>query len=407
MYCPRCRIKTEDEFCENCGNATVSSEEVAATTVQADMHYLMHKEIKKEKVITRAPKLTIKKIISLVAILVIGTGALIGYSLLKKQYTPKKTVEKYYNYLSNHDYDNAYKMLINTDDKFLSKDIYKNSMSKMNFNEFTIQNYNEFSKSYLPNNSQDTNISNSGNMFSVQAGGKSYPVSVVNMGKRLLIFNNYKIAADNYTIKWQFTAPTGAKILINGKEPIKTNEPNLDNAFSFNGVYKPSSAVYEIGRIFNGTYDVTATMEGAKEVNYKGLLAGKKINIVFEPNDDLTKQLKENAKSFLELYYSNASQDKYSNLVTTDSNALKRIKEFAMYRSDKAVNKIKSVEVTEQSIDDVEHAKITVKSTIDYEDSSIAIWGLQKQVGTKEKLTDFYFEKQNGKWLIVDTGYFQ
>lgn len=410
MYCPRCGIETgDDKFCENCGGATVAGEEVAATstTEQSNISYKIQKKIKNKEVSEKLPNLSIKKIISSIAIVVIIVGILIGYNIIKEQYTPRKTVEKYYNYLANKDYDNAYKMLINTDNNFLNTDIYKTSMQKVDFKQYSIKDYNskDFQQNYDNNNPQNANFNNTGNMFEVQVENYLYPISVESMGKNLLFFNNYKINANNFTVKWELTAPKGAKVLIGGKEATKSNKANIDNIFDLNNVYKPSNSTYDIERIFNGSYDVTATMEGAKEASYKGVAAGKKMDIKFEPTQELAKQLQDKARSFLDLYYSNSSQDKYSDILTTDSNVLSSINQFSGYSSNKVNNKIKDIKIIKQTIDDVDHATISIKCTIDYVDSSMVDLGMDKQTGTKDVTTDFYFERVNGKWLICDTGY--
>ena len=53
----------------------------------------------------------------------------------------------------------------------------------------------------------------------------------------------------------------------------------------------------------------------------------------------------------------------------------------------------------------MEHATITVKGTVQYEDSSLVEFGMNKLSGTKDLLTEIRFKKDNGKWLIVETGY--
>lgn len=410
MYCPRCRIEIEGSFCEICGATTVASKEVECniTASQEKISYSIQEEIKKERIKAELPKSTIKKLFSSVAILVIVIGILIGYSFLNNQCTPRRMVQRYYDYLSNEDYDSAYKMLISTDSSFLSNDIYKSSMKQLDFKNYTIKNYNsnDFQDNHdLFNGYQNSNIDNNGNMFSAQVGGELYPISVINVGKKLLFFNDYKIDADSYTVKWQFVAPAGAKISIVGKEPTKSNEPNIDSSFALNDFYKPVSLIYEIGHIFNGSYDVIATMEGAKDIDYKGAVAGRKININFEPTQDIVDQLQNKAKNFLELYYTNASQEKYSDLVTAGSNALKKINQFGFYINNKMVNKVQDVKVTNQSIDDIDHATISVTCKISYEDNSWVSLGGQMQTGIKEVTTDFYFVRQNDKWLIADTGY--
>jgi uncharacterized membrane protein YvbJ len=409
MYCPRCRIETDtDTFCESCGGATVESSEVAATTAaQAKIPFPIQKEIKAEQIKITAPKISFKKIIAIAISGVMAISILTGYKALQVQYTPKRTVERFYNYIVKEDYDNAYKMLVDTDDRFMTNDNFKAVMKQKNIKTFYIKNYNpnEFKQDYSSENPQNANLNGWGNMFTVQASSKLYPISVVENGKKLVFFKDYKINASNLSIKWQLTAPQGAKISINGKEPQISTESNLDNINIWDK-YKPTTVLYETSRIFEGSYDITATMEGAEDVKVAAAPAGKKVTLKFVPNADTVKQLQDQAKSFLDLYYTRATEDKYSELLTTDSNALKKINSFGFfYGSDKVTNKVQDIKVTKQSIDDLTHAAITVKCTIYYEDSSMGQWGGITKTGTRDMETDFYFEKVNGRWLISDSGY--
>ncbi|NFL88146.1 hypothetical protein FDB24_16745 [Clostridium botulinum] len=402
MYCPRCNIEVEnEEFCEKCGRATVASSEVAATTtLQAKITEPIREELKINKI--KVSKFNFKKIVSSIAFLAICIGIFIGYSVLKDQYTPRRTVEKYYTYLLNKDYDNAYKLLIGTDSNFLTKDNFEKSMESMNLKSYNIKNYNpnEFSFDERKSNFNATN-----NMFSVQAEEKLFPIEIQKDGKKLLFFDDYKISTDSFTTKWEFTAPKGASITIDGKEANVTNEISYDNnSFMIGSSYKADSCTYSIDNIFNGTYDVNVTMDGAKDFKASGAVAGKKLDIKFETTDELAKQLQDQAKEFLDLHYSNATQDKYSGILTPDSKVLSKTNQFGL-SSNQVINKLQDIKITKQSIDDLEHVKISVSGTISYEDSSLVQWGLNKSSGTKEINVDFYFEKQDGKWLISDTSY--
>lgn len=410
MYCPRCRIEVgEDIFCENCGGATVASSEVAATATAAQnkIPQFIQEDIQKEKIKIEAPKFSFKKVIGIAAAGIMAIGIVAGYKALQAQYTPKSTVEKFYNYIVKDDYKSAYKMLVNTDDKFLTEENFEASMKSKKIKTFYIKNYNpnEYPQSYDMNQSQK-NINGFGNMFSVQGSGKLYPVSVVENGKKLMFFKDYKIDAQTFTVRWQMSAPIGAKVTINDKEPEVSTEPNMDN-LTLGSAYKPETTLYQIDRMFDGTYDIIGTMEGAEDVKLAAAPAGKKETLVFIPKADTVQKLKEQAKAFLDLYYAKASEDKFTSLLTGDSNAMNRIKGIfgGGWGSDNVINKLQDIKVTKQSIGDVNHASITVKCTIYYEDSSMVSWGGTKQTGTNDMTTEFYFERQNGNWLIVDTSY--
>lgn len=405
MFCPRCKIETQDTFCEYCGSATVASSEVAATSTEAKTQHFQ--ESIRHDGNTIAAKFSLKKIISFVAVLVLIIGGLTTYKALQAQYTPKKTVEKFYDYLIKKDYDNAYKMLINTDDRFMTKDNFKLAMEQKDIKQYYIKdfNINEF-QNY--EDSSTANIRNLKNMFSVQASGKLYPISVAEDGSKLIFFKDYKIDASTFAVKWQMIAPQGAKISINGVEPDISDEPNYDNNMLYNTNYKPSTLIYQVDRIFQGSYDIVAKLDGAEDIKLSSAQAGKKVTIKFSPSADTLKKLQEQAKAYLDLYYSKATQDKYTSLLTTDSKAISRIGGIFggfNYSSDYVTNKLQELKITSSQLDDIDHATVNVKGSVYYEDSSLLSWYGSKQTGTRDMETEFYFERVNGNWLICDTGY--
>ncbi|WP_443660941.1 hypothetical protein [Clostridium algidicarnis] len=398
MYCPRCKVETEDTFCEKCGGATVASSEVASTIVKEKLPFTIQEE-RKEKKIRDKTKFSFKKSIKLLIVVVILIGALMGYKTLQTQYTPLNTTKVFYNYIVKKDYDNAYKMLTNTDDQFTSKDMFESYMKQKDIKSFKIQNYNANTFNAAPS---QNNIKNSGNMFTVQANETLYPIDVVENGSKFIFFKNYKIKADNFSVKWQLIAPTGAKVMVSGKTPYVSNEPNTDVSTLLNDKYKPSTVLYQINEIFNGSYDVTATMEGADKFKLVSAPTDKEVTIKFNPSTSIIKTLQEQAKAYLDLYYSNATQDKYTSIITTDNDIALKLNSDII--SSTLTNKLQDIKINTSSLDDVDHATINVKCGLSYVDSSTAMYGQSATTGTKEMTTDFYFQRVNGKWLISDTG---
>ena len=399
MYCQRCNINTEYKFCENCGGETVSTKEAPKQEEHKE-------EFNREDFKMNLPKFSKKKIISLVTgalLLVVGIG---GYSSIQSKNTPKSTVEKYFNYLADGNYSSAYKMLEGTDDKFLSEYLFKKSMEQTDFKDFKIE---EFTPEqykmvyYDPNNSTNFDITNSSNVFSVNIGLKFYPINVLKDGKKLLFFDDYKIDVKGFTTKWLVTAPKGAKVDIEVIEPNKSSQP-VGNIVTFNDNYNPMLEGYELS-IFSGNFNINSEMEGGEKVSLTDVQAGSKTDIKFEPSKELITELEGNTKKFLELYYSNSTEDKYSDIVLKGSGVLEKINQLNTFSSSKITNQLTTVEITEKKLEDMEHATITVKGTVQYEDSSLVEFGMNKLSGTKDLLTEIRFKKDNGKWLIVETGY--
>jgi len=409
MYCPRCKIETGTEtFCENCGGATVASDEVAAVTEEQTETINPIKEKNKTKSTNKkVTKKSIKRYVTITCVAIMVITGLGMYRTLQSQYTPKNEVTKFYNYVVKKDYDNAFKQMVDTDDRFMDKEDFKVAIGEKNINTFYIKSYNQadFPQSYNTDISQGSNVKNiSSNMFTVQGSGKLYAIGVNDNGSNLIFFKDYKINADSFAINWQISAPTGAKVLVNGKAPDISNQPNDDSAMPINGTYKPSSVLYQIDKIFDGSYDVTAKMDGAKDFKIVKAPAGKKVTINFNPNDSTIKQLQSQSKAYLDLYYSNATQDKYSKILTTDSDVLSKMS-LSGFGTTSVTNKLKDLTVVKSQLDDADHATMSVKGSVSYEDSSMVQFGGAKTTGTKDMTLDLYFERVDGKWLISDSGY--
>lgn len=408
MYCPRCNIEVgNDEFCENCGGKTVPSIEEAdkVKNVPEPIKEKINRINNRNTEIAK-PEFKVKKLISMIVIAVIVIGGLIGYNTLKSQYTPEKVTQRYFNYLAKKDYKDAYKLLVDTDDYFLSEPMFEKAMSAESFKTYTIKSYNQADF----NQSSDANmngkqLAQADSYFEVNCEGNLYPIGIIKKGKKFMFFDDYKILADNLTTSWTFTAPKGTKILVNGKEPKTVQEADNSGSLSLAN-YNPENVNLEISQIFKGSYDVTASMDGAINIKYDKAVAGKDITVKYSPTDILVNSLKDVTEQYLKLHFSNATKDKFSSIVASDNQLSAMTFEQAWGgSSDNGIKyTLKDITVTDKSIDDSSHAKISIDIKADYEDDTMVSWGGSKQTGTKDINTDIYFEKQNGKWLIYNTG---
>ena len=392
MICPNCKKEMgKNTFCEVCGKATVASDEITATNEKVEKTpFSLKRKLKKLS-------FSIKQIIFSIVIGILIIVGIIGYITLQAQFTPRKTVETFYNYIEKNNYDKAFKMIANTDNKFLTKNTFKIMMEQQNIKTYNIKNY-------VSNDFNGTNIIETANMFEVQANKKSYPVGIV-QNVSILFYKNYKIDPSNFSTSWKVIAPKGSKILINGVQSNLSSAININNEnSSYSDKYKPITDTYQIDKIFKGRYDITAKMDGAKGIILKAVQSGHKVTIGLNPNADTVKKLQGQIKTYLDLYYSNASQDKYKPLLTSDSDALS--KQGSMSSSLVSVtDKLNDLKITSSQLDDTNHAMVSIKGTLVSNDSSMVQYGGAKQISSSEMTTDFYFRKVNGKWLICDTGY--
>lgn len=406
MFCPKCKIEVgEDQFCGKCGEVTVASDEIVSTTEdQAPVSKPIQGDNMRKKIKVTVPKSTSKKIIWLVAFIVILIGGFIGYKVLQSKNTPQAAVNQYYTYLANKDYDNAYKMLYNTDNDFMSEDMFKKSVSNLNFKNYIIKDFNkdEF------NSTNDINSNDT--TYEVQANGVSYVAEVEQSGKKDFIFNGYKINAKNFITKnWSFDVPHKAEIYVNG---IKVNnlvtdgaENSITSQSSFtgeDGVYKTRTDTYQINSIFTGKYTVKMQLQGATDIKIKDVPVGRKVDADFKISKVIKQQLQSQAKEFLKAYYGKKDMSEF---LSSDSDVQTGIKESENVKSSAKID-IKSrgvmhddLTLQAESLDDSTHANITVEYTTDAPAQVISgvIVSEKKQEIVNKTI---YFEKVGNKWLI-------
>jgi len=403
-YCPVCGVETgQYKFCGKCGNATVVNNEIASTVEdqETNLQFGQADNINtKTKVLHSKPN--IKKTIKLVVILVILVGGFTGYKVLQTKYTPQKTVNQYYTYLANKDYHDAYKMLSNTDNDFLNEDMFKKSVEKQNFKNYSIKDFNK-------DDFEDyKDVISNATTYEVQANGVTSVAEVEQAGKKFLIFNNFKINAKNFTTKeWGFDVPKGTEIFVNGKKVnnlIENTENRSGAATGLTGkseVYKTKIENYQINNIFSGNYTVKLKLIGASDINLNEVAVGTKVSADFKMTKGLEQQLQSQAKGLLMTYYANADMTKF---LSTDNDVESELKDAEqMYNINGTNPKSRGImendiAVGSTTLDDSTHASIVETYTLKKTVLSSSITGL----GNSESPinTTFYFEKVGNKWLI-------
>jgi hypothetical protein len=405
-YCPVCKCETgKDKFCGKCGNATVVNNEIAPMVADQETKLEFNQNDntnKKSKTKVLDSKTNIKKTIKLVIILVILVGGFTGYKVLQTKYTPQKTVNQYYTYLANKDYHNAYKMLSNTDNDFLNEDMFKKSVEKQNFKNYSIKDFNkedfEDSKDIISN----------ATTYEVQANGVTSVAEVVQSGKKFLIFNDFKINVKNFTTKdWGFDVPKGTEIFVNGKKvnnSIENTENGSSAATGLTGkseVYKTKIENYQINNTFTGNYTVKLKLLGASDLNFNDVPVGTKVSANFKMTKVLEQQLQSQAKGLLMKYYANADMTKF---LSTDNDVESELKDAEqMYNINGTKPQSRGImkddlAIGATTLDDSTHASIVETYTVKKPVLASDIIGLDNSDSPIS--TTFYFEKVGSKWLI-------
>jgi len=402
MFCPRCEIDTgEDSFCEKCGGETVASDEIVSTSeVKAKFPHIIKQNNMEKKIKSTTSKVSIKTTICYIAFAVILIGGFTGYKVLQLKYTPETAVNQYYTYLANKDYTNAYKMLINTDNNFMSESMFEKSVENQNFKNYSIKLFNK-------NAFDPTEKSSNATTYAVKASGLDYVAEVMQSGKKNLIFNNYKINAKNFTSSdWDFDVPHGAEIYVNGKKVNNLVTSATENS-AVSGLNGQSSAYitktdsYQINSIFTGNYTVKMKLLGDSDLTVNNVAVGTKVSTDFKIKKSLEQQLQSQATELLKAYYGKKDMSKF---LSSDSDVESELKSSeSLYAGDTGIQPRGTMHndltVEASSLDDSTHANINVKYTVNNPVISVdkvTVLGNPDNALTKI----IYFEKTNGKWLI-------
>ncbi|HEY8891700.1 MAG TPA: zinc ribbon domain-containing protein [Clostridium sp.] len=404
-YCPVCGVEGKDQFCGKCGNATVVNNEIASTVEDQETNLQFsqaNNTNRKSKTKVLDSKTNIKKTIKLVIILVVLVGGFTGYKVLQSKYTPQKSVNQYYTYLANKDYQNAYKMLSNTDNDFLNEDMFIKSVEKQNFKNYSIKDFNK------EDFEESKDITSNATTYEVQANGVTSVAEVEQTGKEFLIFNKFKINAKNFTSKdWGFDVPKGTEIFVNGKKVNNLAENTENGSSAATGltgtteVYKTKMDNYQISNIFTGNYTVKLKLVGASDINLNEVAVGTKVSADFKMTKGLEQQLQSQTKKLLMAYYANSDMSKFLSSDNDVESELKDAEQMWNINGTKPQSRgimKNDLAIESSSVGDSTHASIVETYTLNK-----PVMSVDKTVlGNPDSpiTTTFYFEKVGNKWLI-------
>ncbi|MDS0527762.1 hypothetical protein NNC19_18895 [Clostridium sp. SHJSY1] len=336
--------------------------------------------------ITNNKKL-LKIIIPTAIVLIIIVAGFIGYKVMKP--TPEKTVQKYCDYLANKEYDKAYKMLYNTDNDFMSEEMFEVSLKSIDFKGYAIKDTNnkDYLQEYLKNSGVDIKEEEKKSAsYEVQVQGKTYIINMLQNSNGLL-FKDYKIDATKLATKWTITVPEGTEVYIGNKKIDKVSNTHFESGYD--KVYDSKIAEYTTNNIFYGNYDVTLKLDGAEDIVEENVQAGKSPSEKFKPTNELSEQLKKQVKEFLTAYY---NKDDLSKIVSSDSKIIEDYKGWQeTYK--KAVETLENdLTFSDIDLDDKTHVTVDVKYTI-----NSTVYGSPEKY---KKDKTIKFKKVDGKWVV-------
>jgi len=286
MFCSECGTKNENGslFCESCGH---KFEEVTPK-----------KKPEKEK---NEKNSIVKYIVIGAIILLIG-----GYLFLDNMFSPKKVAEGYFEALVNYDSNKLYGYLDLEESEFTTKKIFKELNKKDSENEeVKVINYN------LEKVEKSTDGMSATATFKYLLDGQkesdTYTVNLVkDKNKNWLLFDSWKINADNYTVikNYEFEIPKGSEFTIQGikvdKKYLKETEDNIDK--------------YVIPSLFSTSYDIKVKMPIGITIEDKVSINNYSDYRLDFDEDNISKKDKQKietaVKTSLENLYNNAKDKK-------------------------------------------------------------------------------------------------
>jgi len=404
MYCSKCKVDVgNEEFCEICGTKTVDKLE----NIDSESHRDNDKYFKMNK--PSMPKMNTKSFIKIGIVAVVIIALFIGYSSLKSTYSADETAKRYINNLTEGKTEEAFKMLDIKESEFINSDKFKKYVESLDVEgkESLVRASEDENKLYGAFSNMQKQYSGvmprDINFYKAQIESDIYSIVLIKKGKKFGLFDNWVVGSEELTKEWKIQAPKGSKVYVDGKEIKKIDE--AQNFSGFNTLYTPENRIYIISAIFPNDYEITALLEGAKEIKKISNPYGAILTLGFESTQELQKELIKVAEDFVKLYYKEADKSEYKGIVHDESNFFNRSN--SGLRTFKS-KKFKSLEIMRSSIDDIEHAKLDISVTFDYEQEQIINFftGDTKIVeGSSSEVFNLSFKKFDNKWVIVDTGY--
>ncbi|MDS0528559.1 hypothetical protein NNC19_23070, partial [Clostridium sp. SHJSY1] len=356
-------------------------------------------ELLEEGIETKKNVLKDKKNIQILIIIIIVVGLFSIYKFLYSKYNTRIILEQYCNYLVNKDYENAYKMLYNTDNDFMSEEMFEKSLKDVDFSGYSI-------KEYSKRDNKDEKIEINDTTYEIQVNGFTYIAEVSPKGSKNPILKDYKINAKNLAIKdWNFTVPKGTEIFVNDKKVNGIIETSIDTSHvpvEFSIKYEPESETYKIGGMFKGKCNITFKLDSTEDIVKNDVQAGyqiSKVSLNFKQKKELTEELTNQTKKFLEAYYNKTDM---TDLIISNSDIIEKVRaQENLYNSTgKSINMKDDIVLQNTAIDDNAHASICFMFTENY--TSTYYNGSR----TVSKVKTIYFKKENHKWLVCTTNLF-
>lgn len=402
MFCEECGTKNEAgvAFCENCGHKME-----ATTTVAAPKTKKVKKPMSKKNIM-------LISIISAVVVL-IGGFFIVGSSMTN----PKNVALKYFRAMAKADLNAIYPYLYTEKSEFVSKDLFisKNEEDAKK-NDVVLAKSKVNSMSTIDNKKGEASITID---YTVKKDDKisdlsSTKISLKKSGKKLLIFDDWKVVTDDFVSKdIKVSIPKGSKVKFDG---IEVGEKYLNKEKTTD-----STDVYAIPSMITGNYKVLVTLpfgfdnEEEVAISYDGDSYTLSSYSNLKLPDEKKKTLEKDLKKDLETLYNSAIEGKKWNSIKesfeyTDGNISSLQSDYNSLESyiSRLTKKLTSITFSNVNIDKTylkSNGKLSVEATATY------TYKLSYKDGEEEKTYEskdsednitFTMEYKNDKFELND-----
>lgn len=256
MNCKYCgaELQAEDMFCAVCGQKVVSeTPPTVATVPAAESESTANEKLNGVKTVSINKKALIIASVVFAIVLLVS----IGLSILKNQYDPKKTAEKFAQTLFMQDWDSVYDMIGVEDSAFVNKDGYvemcRNNPDIFGVSLSSVEDYSVYSTN------GDTSNTYVMDCFSYDGESAELYFDLVKTKDGFWFFDEYGIVLEASPIQsYKIFAPANSVVNVNGVSvPLCTDTTVLNKS-------EEDYIAYYIDKILPGEYTLEVTCPNCK-----------------------------------------------------------------------------------------------------------------------------------------------
>ncbi|WP_130808266.1 hypothetical protein [Senegalia massiliensis] len=401
MYCPKCKIDTgKEKYCENCGTEAVDKLENNNKSKKSS--------VKKGNLKIKKPSIrkgNIKSFIKFGVAAVIIVVLIFGYNNLKSSYSPDAVAEKYVDNITEGNTEEAFKMLDIQENEFIDKSSYDKFIDNMQIEgkesvvsearteDFVAELLGTKKESYSEVMPRDMKY------YQVEVEPDIYSLELIKKGKKLGVFDNWLVGSESFITNLKIKAPKGTKLFFKGKEIVA--EADSAGIESLSVYYQPEYKEFNISSVFPIEYEITAKLEGAKEVKQVVSPENSTNEIMFKATKDIENKLTNITEKFIKLHYDNSDESEFKDIVSEDFFEIDRMENYIEFVS----RELKELSIESTTIGDIDHVSLIANINYDFEEESFDSFFSDETItekGNADEKLEFLFERINGNWVIVD-----